>query len=94
MQIGDDEELVARGSWFYGGSVRLEIQIVRRATRLGSGDYEDPPEVAEDVSAETYELRYEVAGSPGRHGGQFATLSEARTAAETSRRRSVSWADD
>jgi hypothetical protein len=31
----------------------------------GSGDHEDPPEIAEDQSLETFEILFTSAGNPG-----------------------------
>jgi hypothetical protein len=66
MAFGLDGEVVLEGSWLYAGTTRYRIAIVRRGSRYGSGDYEDPPEVAQDREAATFEVWYTAAGDPER----------------------------
>jgi hypothetical protein len=90
----DRGEIVARGSWLYAGSVRSGIVDVRRAVRYGTGDYEDPPDIAEDRFIETYEPWFELPGEPGNFGaggGQYATLTDALAAVEALCGDSVDW---
>jgi hypothetical protein len=75
---------VKRGIWLYAGSVACEVRIVRWDTLYESGDYEDPPEIADDRSLECYYLLIHTpAGSPewGIHGVTLS-LSEATAKAE------------
>jgi hypothetical protein len=60
----------------------------------GTGDHEDPPEVAEDRRAETFEVRYDPAGEAGTlstGGGQYSSLGSARASAEAACGPSVRW---
>jgi hypothetical protein len=88
-----DGELVLEGSWLYAGTTRCRIAIVRRGTWYGSGDYEDPPEVADDREVETFAVLY-TAGDPDRFaagGGQYLSLEAARSGAENACGPSVLW---
>ncbi len=40
--------IVKRGYWMYAGTQRAEIRIVAGTMLYGSGDDEDPPEIAND----------------------------------------------
>jgi hypothetical protein len=94
MALGLDGEVVLEGSWLYAGTTRYRIAIVRRGSRYGSGDYEDPPEVAQDREAATFEVWYTAAGDPERFaagGGQYPSLDAARSGAETACGPSVRW---
>ena len=76
---------VKRGIWLYAGSVACEVRIVRWDILYGSGDYEDPPEIAEDRPLECYYLLIHTpAGSPEWeiHEATFS-LSEAIAKAES-----------
>lgn len=94
MDLRDSGVVVAQGTWLYGGRVRSRIVIVRRDIRYGSGDYEDPAEVAEDRDVETFEVLYSSPSEPNEFragGGQYLTLEEARSAAEAACGTSVTW---
>jgi hypothetical protein len=92
MTLEENEELVSRGSWLYG-TIRLGIFVIRRQVRYGSGDNEDPPDIADDRNVETYVVRYEIAGSGGGYtgGGQYLSLTEAKRDAEQICGASVTW---
>lgn len=92
--LSDRGELVLEGTWLYDAAAPCRIAIVRRDTWYGSGDHEDPPDVAEDQELETFEVLYTAAGEPTRFsggGGQFRTLEEARAAAEGACGATVRW---
>ena len=94
MTSGLDGELVLEGSWLYAGTTRCRIAIIRRGTRYGSGDYQDPPEIAADRQVETFEILYTAAGDPDRFtagGGQYPSLEAARAGAEAACGPSVRW---
>jgi hypothetical protein len=80
----DHLPIVARGTWLYDGSVPIEVRIVRSEIAYGSGDQEDPPEIAEDRHVACYYLLYESTIEPGRFpagGGGYFTVAEAMAAA-------------
>jgi hypothetical protein len=94
MSSNVDGEVVLEGVWLYGGTTECRIAIIRRDVRYGSADYEDPPEVAQDLEAETFEVLYTAAGDPDRFaagGGQFQSLETAREAVESACGASVRW---
>ena len=72
------------GTWLYGGNVACEVRIVRHHTLYGSGDYEDPPEIAEDKELECFYLLFHTpTGSPEWVGGGAAlSVREAMVLAE------------
>jgi hypothetical protein len=89
-------EIVLEGTWLYAGETSCRIVIVRRGEWYGSGDYEDPPEIADDRVVETFEILYTPAGDPSRlskGGGQYRTLREAREAAEAACGPTVRWTE-
>jgi hypothetical protein len=47
-------EVVKVGHWLYGDSVRCRVEIQYADIRYGSPDYEDPPELQEDVPGDWY----------------------------------------
>jgi hypothetical protein len=92
-----DGQIVLEGTWLYAGTTRSRIVILRRDTWYGTGDREDPPEVADDREIETFEVRYDAAGDTGRFaagGGQYLTLDAARARAEAACGSSVVWESD
>jgi hypothetical protein len=86
-------EPVKRGTWLYAGSVPCEVRIVRHHTLYGSGDHEDPPEIANDREVECfYGLFHTPAGDPPWvSGGAALTLSEAKGMAEAKLGAGLKW---
>src|SRR5258706_51305 len=76
----DQEKPSRRGIWLYDGHIECRVEIWQRDERPGTGDYEDPPELADDQPGECYEVLYEPAGG-GRMGqaggGYYPTLTAA-----------------
>ena len=94
MSLSDRGSVVVEGTWLYSDQVRCRIAVVRRDIMYGSGDYEDPPEVAEDRTIETFEVLYASPTNPRQFsagGGQFRTLDEALAAAELACGSTVHW---
>ena len=58
--------VVKRGTFTYAGSVQCGVEIVQTDSRPGTGDYEDPEGVREDVRGTFYEIRYQSAAGDGR----------------------------
>lgn len=46
--------LVKEGIFLYDGTVPGSIKIFKHSFKYGSGDYEDPPEIQEDIEGEFY----------------------------------------
>jgi hypothetical protein len=91
--------VVKRGTFLYGGSVECEVRILQSAVRFGTGDYEDPRDLREDVAVPTFYVEY---GSTTQRsvftsgGGGHASLAAAVVAVEASlgSAASVRWHDE
>ena len=75
-------ETIARVGFFvYDGTVRCPLRIVKTDFRPGSGDVEDPPEIADDQSGVWFRVDLTAAGDPTTTwrvgGGYFPTQEEA-----------------
>lgn len=78
-------EVVKRGVFLYAGAVECDLCIARSSVHYGTGDAEDPPEVAEDLKRETYYVYYGSTTERGRFsagGGAYPSLPEAVAAVE------------
>jgi hypothetical protein len=85
MALLPAERVVRTGTFLYDGHVECDVRIVLSPVRFGTGDYEDPPEVSNDVDQDTFYIHYGSTTSRGvftAGGGSFATLSAAITHAE------------
>jgi len=92
----DRGEVVLEGTWLYANEVPCRIAIVRREIWYGTGDYEDPPSVANDREIETFEILYSTPGELSRYaagGVQYRTLEQARAAAEVVCGNTVRWGE-
>ncbi|MDB6064785.1 MAG: hypothetical protein JWR26_993 [Pedosphaera sp.] len=72
--------IVKRGVFTYAGSVQCGVEIAQTDFRPGSGDYEDPAEIQEDVTGTFYEVRFQAAGGDGRFssgGGYYESVESA-----------------
>lgn len=80
------ETVVKTGAFLYGGHVRCPVRIVQTDYLPGSGDDDDPPDIAEDQLGTWFRVDLTAAGDPtrwasSRHG--FKTLDEAIAYCET-----------
>jgi hypothetical protein len=48
------ENIIKIGTFLYDDSVLCNVCISFSPVRFGTGDYEDPPEISEDVGVDTY----------------------------------------
>jgi hypothetical protein len=75
------DQCVLSGTWLYDGTVECGVEVWRRNWRPGTGDYEDPPEIRDDLEGEWYEVVFSPTGG-GRmgqaRGGYHPTLEVAR----------------
>jgi len=82
------------GTWLYDAMVECRVEVWRRSWKPGTGDYEDPPELADDQVGEWYEIQYEPAGG-GRMGqaggGYYATLDEALEEVRVATHGTIRW---
>ncbi len=86
MQLRSDEKIVKRGTFLYDSSVLCDIRIVYSTCIPGSGDDQDPPELADDRDGDFFYVQYGSTTARGvfhANGGGGATLEAAMTAAES-----------
>jgi hypothetical protein len=80
------ESVAMEGTCLYDAQVQCRIRIVRSPVRYGSADYEDPEDIASDLTQETFYIQY---GSTTEFnhfnagGGGYPTLGEAMAAARS-----------
>jgi len=80
MTTPASDTTVRVGFFLYDGLVRCPLRIVKTDLRPGTGDYEDPPELADDQPGTWFRVDLTAAGDPDRWcagGGHFATQEEA-----------------
>lgn len=76
----DEKRIVAKGEWKYGGTTPCLIVVQREDTWPGTGDFEDPPEIAEDRRMPCFSVWYENPSCKGTFnagGGYFLSLEDA-----------------
>jgi hypothetical protein len=83
--IPNKDNVVATGTFLYDNTIECDICIVYSPVRFGSGDYEDLPELENDIEVDTYYLWF---GSTTERnyfnaGGGFSSLQEAMKNAES-----------
>ncbi len=79
------ETVVREGTFLYEGEVECDIRVVHSPVQYGSGDHEDPPEIADDLARDTYYIQYGSITQRGHFNsgsGPFSTLAEAVAGAE------------
>lgn len=80
-----DESIVVEGTFLYDGEVECDVCIAYSPIRYGSGDYEDPPEIADDLAHDTYYVWYGSTIERGvfsAGGGGFPSIAEAKASVE------------
>jgi hypothetical protein len=81
-----NKTIVKHGTFLYDDLVLCDICIALSAIQYGSGDYEDPPEIADDVEVETYYIFFGSTTERGSYNSQshgHFTLAEAIADAES-----------
>jgi hypothetical protein len=74
------QTVVREGTCLYDNSVECDIWIVHSPIQRGSSDYEDPPEIAEDIERDTFYIIYGPTterGKSGSGGGGYRSIEEA-----------------
>jgi hypothetical protein len=75
------------GYWTYDGLIRCRVEIQYADIRYGTTDYEDPPEIADDLPGQWFTVSFALPTDPHNcpppHGGCWRTLEEAVSAAES-----------
>ncbi len=85
MEITPNETVVMEGTFLYDGKVECDLRIVCSAIRYGSGDYEAPPEIANDVEKTTFYIEFGSTTQRGvfnARGGACDSLDEAMSDAK------------
>jgi hypothetical protein len=80
VTFSESDRLIRRGAWLYAGLVRREVRVVRQMLFFGTGDHEDPEEIAADRECTCYGVQFETSTGESPDfvgGGQFATLAAA-----------------
>jgi hypothetical protein len=98
MNLQSGEEVVKTGTFLYDGTVTCDVRIVRRMIRAGSGDWEDPPELANDLHGEFYVVQYGSTTARGHFNAQSGggtSMQEAIASAEAMPGigRTIQWTD-
>ena len=91
-----DGQVLREGTWLYADEVVCDIRIVKHDWRYGTADYEDPPDVREDVQGEFFYLQF---GSPVKRGEYpsrgscHLSQEEAEREASEATHGTVKWSD-
>ncbi|WP_310567884.1 hypothetical protein [Hydrogenophaga sp.] len=95
MNDVDQLPAVKHGLWFYAGLTTCHVRILRHHTLYGTGDADDPPEIAADREVECFYIRFERphAGAGWIDGGTALSLREAMFLAQQRLGPVVSWSD-
>jgi len=83
--LAQNETIVKEGTFVYDGRIQCDVRIVHSPIRYGSGDYEDPPEIENDLEQDTFYIHYGSTTERGvfnAGGGGYPSLAEAMAAAE------------
>ena len=86
MTLFSGEVVVKAGTFLYNETIPCDIRIVRSPIRYGTGDHDDPPDVANDQDREVFYVQFGSTTERGQfssNGGDNATLGDAVLAAET-----------
>lgn len=84
--MNPNESYVKEGTFLYDGQVECRVKIVLSPVHYGTGDYEDPPEVRNDIDRDTYYVWYESTTERERFnssGGGHPSLAAAMQAVES-----------
>lgn len=75
MNSLDDLPILAEAEWLYEGHVPVRLRLHASPMYYGTGDYEDPADIAEDRPGDFYTLSSDKAGSPGEVGTVISNLA-------------------
>lgn len=80
-----NETVVKEGIFLYDREIECDVRIVHSPIRYGSGDHEDPPDVANDLTQDCYYVQYGSTSERGvfnASGSGYPSLPQAIAAAE------------
>src|ERR1700761_8062198 len=66
MSSFDDLPILAEAEWSHDGSAPVRIRVHSSPMYYGTGDFEDPGDLAEERPGDFYVITQEVPGSSGR----------------------------
>jgi hypothetical protein len=96
--IPSRENIVKSGTFLYDGTVLCDVCIAYSPIRCGTGDYEDEPDVANDLEIDSYYVWFGSTTERGQFnagGGAYSSLEGAIASVETDPNfgSSVMWID-
>jgi hypothetical protein len=86
--------IVKLGEWFYDGTTPCRIAILTESLLPGSGDHEDPEEIASDRNVPCFSVWFENPARKGEYnagGGHYLTVEDAMESAEMKINGQVHW---
>jgi hypothetical protein len=92
--IIDETRIAKTGEWLYDGTTPCKIIIIHEDMFPGTGDHEDPPEIADDQDVPCVSIWYENLAKRGDYnagGGYARTIEDAVKAVERTIRSKVVW---
>lgn len=95
MATLDELPSIRRGKWLYAGVTPCDVRIIRHDVLQGTGDVDDPPELAGACAVECFYIRYHTPAitPPWHDGGAALSLKEAVFLAERKLGPVVNWVD-
>jgi|GEM_PF-1418795 len=75
MSSHDDLPILAEAEWLYDGSVPVRLRVHASPMYYGTGDYEDPTDIAEERPGNFYIISSDRAGAPGEVGTVIPNLA-------------------
>ena len=90
----DETRVVADGEWLYDSIMPCRVVILSESIFPGSGDYEDPSEIAEDRDVPCFSVWYQnltYRKDFNAGGGCYMTLEEAIEGVEETVNNDVIW---
>ena len=75
MNPTDDLPILAEAEWLYDGRVPVRLRVHASPMYYGTGDYEDPADIAEERPGNFYTISSDRAGSPGVVGTVIPNLA-------------------
>ena len=79
MSSFDDLPILAEAEWSRDGSAPMRLRVHSSPMYYGTGDFEDPTDIAEERPGDFYIVTQELADSPGRFadvGPNLASIEE------------------
>jgi len=85
VRLNPGETIVKEGTFLYDEQVPCRLLIVHSKVQYGTGDYQDPPELANDQDCDAFYIKFSSTTDVNHFNsgsGPFSSLSEAMTYAE------------